>query len=152
MARPRTHDREKIMIDMLEWAMKDTSLNVNQFCAWFCNPPIGPQKLSEWSKEDDWFRESYDAVKAFVAYRRECALKTGELHVKAYDLCAPAYDYIIREMQHAFESFKSKLKQEEQSPVKEEDKHRFDAIMNQLSSLQSSSIQASTKCNTETKS
>jgi hypothetical protein len=147
MGRPRTFDRNKILADLLEWAKKPTSLNINEFCAWHVDPPIGPRKLSEWSKVDANFAESYDACKAFLAHRREVALTTGELHVKAYDICAPAYDYIIYEQQLNYEVFKSKLKQAEQFQVKEEDNKRFDAIMSQLSSLQSASNQATSNDN-----
>jgi hypothetical protein len=152
VARPRTHDREKIMLDMIDWAKKDTSLNVNEFCAWFCDPPTSPKRLSQWSKDDPLFEESYDACKSFLAHRRENALRTGELHVKAYDICAPAYDYVIYEQQMKLEAYKSKLKQEEQTTVKEEDKTRFDAIMSQLSSLQSASNQATSNIKREDKS
>lgn len=143
--RPRKHDRTKVINDMLEWARKDTSLNVNEFCAWHVDPPIGPRMLSLWAKDDEEFLISYEAVKAFLAHRREKALQQGGLHVKCYDICAPAYDYVIYEQQMAYEAYKSKLKQEEQATVKEEDKVRFDAIMNQLSSLQSASNQATSK-------
>ena len=33
MARPREHDRDKIASDLLEWAQKEDSINLNKFCA-----------------------------------------------------------------------------------------------------------------------
>lgn len=152
MGRPRIYDREKILTDMLAWAKKDTSLNVNEFCAWYVDPPIGPRMLSIWSKEDDNFMQSYEAVKAFLAHRREQALKDGDIHVKCYDICAPAYDYLIKEEYREQEAYKSKLKQEEQKSSTPEQEDKYNSIMSQLSSLQSSSNQATSKCNKDIKS
>lgn len=94
--RPREHNREQIFHDVIEWARKDDSINLNKFCCLY-NPPFPPKKLSEWSGEDEIFREAYDIAKAFIAFRREEKLNLGELHVKAYDLNAAAYDYFVRE-------------------------------------------------------
>lgn len=140
--RLREHDRNQIALDLIEWAQKDDSLNLNAFCALKMLPP---SKISQWAKEDDFFRQAYEMAKAHVGARREECLRTGRLHVKAYDLNAPVYDYFLKEERRLQAEFESRLKQEEQATVKEEDKVRFDAIMNQLSSLQSASNQATSK-------
>ena len=94
--RPREHNREQIAIDIIEWAKKDDSINVNKFCAYY-DPPFPCRKLSEWSKECNHFRESYETAKNFLAFRREEWLNNENLHVKAYDLTAAAYDFVIKE-------------------------------------------------------
>jgi hypothetical protein len=134
--RPRKHDREQIANDMIKWAEKFDSINVNKFCALY-KPPFSVRKLSEWSKEDDNFRESYDIVKSFLAFRREEWVSQDKLHVKAYDLSACAYDHIIKEEKRQQAEFESALKEKELIAVSESDNKRFDDMMNQIKELQS---------------
>ena len=112
MARPREHNREKIATDIIEWAKKEDSINVNKFCAYY-EHPFPTQKLSEWSKEDSIFRESYDIAKAMLAARREELTGKGLLHVKCYDLSAASYDYIVKENQQQKAKYEHDLKSAE---------------------------------------
>lgn len=106
--RPRTHDRDQIALDLIEWAKLPDSVNLNSFC---CSrePPLAPSKLSQWAKECDYFRQAYEASKAFIGARREQWLQSDYLHVKAYDLNAAVYDHFIKEEKLFMEKYKSEL-------------------------------------------
>ena len=152
VGRPREHDREQIAIDIIQWAKKVDSINLNKFCALY-KPPFPPKKLSEWAKENDEFRESYEIAKAFLAFRREEKLNSEELHVKAYDLNAAAYDYFIKEEKMAQAQFEASLKTQTDSHIDEKIMENFDRTMKQLDSLQSSARKIDeSKSNNEQKS
>lgn len=133
--RPRKHDRDRIAIDMILWAKKDESINFNKFCALY-DPPFAPSKITEWSKEEEAFREAYEIACAFLAFRREENLNSGKLHVKAYDLNASVYDYFVRLERRQHMEFEESLKSSENNTIPEEAIQRFDAFMNQLNRLQ----------------
>ena len=110
MTRPREHDRDKIAQDLVKWAQKDDSINLNHFCALNL---LAPSKISQWAKEDESFRQAYETAKAFLGYRREMLLNKEMLHVKAYDLNATTYDHFLKEERRDQSSFESNLKKEE---------------------------------------
>jgi hypothetical protein len=149
MARPREHDRDQIADELIKWAEKDDSINLNKFCAINALPP---SKLSQWAKEEDAFRQSYELAKAHLAARREQWLGFGALHVKAYDICAPAYDYFLKEEKRAQAEYESELKSRTEISVTDEIKEMFSATMNQLSSLQSERRIADKSNSSDTKS
>lgn len=94
--RPRLHDREQIAIDIVEWARKSDSINLNKFCCSY-DPPFAPKKITQWSNEDIKFREAVETAKGFLGARREEWLNGERLHVKGYDLNANTYDYFLAE-------------------------------------------------------
>ncbi len=128
---------------------KDDSTNLCGFCA---DMMLDPGKIFLWSKEDEDFRHCVNIAKMHIARRREHMVNQRLLYSKAYEMNAPGYDLFLKEEKRLEAEFESRLKQQEQSPVKEEDKQRFDAIMGQLSSLQSSSNHATSNINKEDKS
>lgn len=92
--RPREFDRKKVAEDLLAWAAKDDSINLNKFCAL---NGINPYSMLRWKDEDSEFRQAYEEAKSFLGFRREEQLSKGKLHVKAYDLNATVYDAFGRE-------------------------------------------------------
>lgn len=92
--RPREHDRDQIAEDMIIWAAKEDSLNLNGFCG---EKLIAPSKITDWARADDHFRVAYETTKAILGQRRERGLINGTLHVKAYDLNAAVYDRFLKE-------------------------------------------------------
>lgn len=113
--RPRTHNREQIAIDLIEWARKDDSINFNKFCALYPTP-FPATKLLDWSKEDEDFRVAYDTAKAFLGFRREEKLNKEELHVKAYDLNATVYDLLAKAEKQEQAKFDASLRKENEKP------------------------------------
>ena len=138
LGRPREHDREKIAQELLEWAKKDSSINLNEFCC-LHDPIIVPSKLSQWAKEDDAFRQAVESAKGFLGYRRERKLNANELHVKAYDLNATTYDFFLKEEKRQQAEFESALKQQEIAKVSDADAKKLDAFVKQVSDAQASS-------------
>lgn len=110
--RPREHDRDKIALDLIEWAKLESSINFNKFCC-TREPPIPATKLLLWSKEDEIFRMAYETAKAFLGSRREEWLSSNKLHVKAYDLNANVYDLIAKDEKMANAQFESSLRKDE---------------------------------------
>jgi hypothetical protein len=147
--RPREHNRDQIALDLLEWVQKDDSTNLCGFCA---DMMLDPCKISQWASEDSEFRKCVNIAKMHIARRRESMVNARLLYSKAYEMNAPVYDLFLKEEKQLQAQFESRLKQEEQTTVKEEDKTRFDAIMSQLSSLQSASNQATSNIKREDKS
>ncbi len=108
---PRQRDREKIAKDLLEWAKREESINLNEFCCLFCDPPMPPSELYRWAHEEDKeFLKAYEAVKAFIGFRREKKLNNNELHVKAYDLNATTYDFFLKQEKRQQAEFEAELK------------------------------------------
>jgi len=114
--RPRKHNREKIFEDLIEWAKKDDSININKFCALY-DPPFPVVKLSEWARENPEFRVSYDTAKAFLAFRREEWLNSECLHVKAYDLNATVYDLALKEEKRDQTDYEASLNKSSEIPT-----------------------------------
>ncbi len=135
--RPREHNREQIAQDMIEWARKDDSLNLNKFCALY-DPPIPPSKITHWAKEEEGFRQAYESTKAFIGFRREEKLNANELHVKAYDLNATTYDHFLKEERRQQAEFEAALKSDENQKVDDKIEFGYKSIMIQLGNLQSS--------------
>jgi hypothetical protein len=128
--RPREHDREKIALDMIEWAKKDDSLNLNGFCA---EQLIAPSKITEWARANDEFRLAYETTKAILGRRREQGLINGTLHVKAYDLNACVYDQFLKEDKREQAKYEAELKAKEAEKIPEEIEKGFDRLINQFS-------------------
>jgi hypothetical protein len=129
--RPRVFDREKVANDLVEWAKKDDSINLNKFCA-LNEPRIAPSKLTLWAKEDNDFREAYEEAKCFLAYRREEWLNSQQLHVKTYDLNATVYDYFLREERRDQMEYEEKIKSQGLTSIDPQVKIQQEAIMNML--------------------
>jgi hypothetical protein len=96
IGRPREYDRDQIARDLIEWAKKPDSINLNKFCA-LHDPIIPPSYITDWAKECDDFSAAYESAKLFLGFRREEKLNDETLHVKAYDLNAKTYDYFLND-------------------------------------------------------
>ncbi len=114
LGRPRTIDREELQNNMIEWAAKDTSINLCGFCAEYS---LDPDYVLKLSKIDEDFGRTYRMVKSVLGSRREHKLKEGELHNKAYDLNAATYDLFLKEERLDQLKYESALKKEEASSV-----------------------------------
>ncbi len=111
--RLREYDRDQIAKDLIEWAKKPDSINLNKFCCSYPTP-FSPKKISAWSFEDEFFRESVEIAKAFLGARREEWLNQEILHVKGYDLNASTYDYFLKEEKRIQAEFESSLRKDEE--------------------------------------
>jgi len=130
VGRPREHDREQIAKDLIEWAKKPDSINLNKFCC-SQDPPIPPPQLSIWSHQCEEFRKAVEVAKSFLGARREEWLNSEMLHVKGYDLNATTYDYFMKEEKRQQAEFQSNLNKEEiKSGNDEMRKHWSDNIKN----------------------
>lgn len=137
--RPREHNREQIAYDMIEWARKPDSINLNKFCALY-DPPIPPSKITHWAKEEDYFRQAYESAKAFLGFRREEMLNENTLHVKAYDLNAATYDHFLKEERRQQAEYEMALKSQSDMAVDDKIVESFEKTMKQLERLQSSDL------------
>lgn len=115
--RLREHDREQIAKDMVEWAKKPDSFNLNGFCG---QQLIDPTKITKWAKEDETFCQAYKITKALLASRREKGLVEGKVHVKAYDLNATVYDQFLKEERREEAEFTSSLKKQEDNNLNQQ--------------------------------
>jgi hypothetical protein len=153
--RPREHDRDQIASELIEWARKDNSINLNAFCC-TREPPLDPSKLSNWAKEDDYFRQVFKATKTFLAVRREQWVSSEQLHQSAYSRTSKVYDHFEKEEardEFAYQKeLEAKVGKEINASANEDVKTRLDATLNQLSELQSSLNKAKSKINNELKS
>jgi len=134
VGRPREYDLKKVADDLLAWAAKDDSINLNKFCAY---NDINPNTMLRWKEENPQFRGAYEQAKAWLGFRREEQLSKGKLHVKAYDLNATVYDAFGREEKLALSKHDSDLKKQEVTYNNEEASKQLQSLMSQLSTLQS---------------
>lgn len=132
--RPREHNLDDWAQKLVTWVHDAESVNLNAFCASYGIPP---SYLSRWSKENETFCQAYEHAKAYLATRRERKLTANELHVKAYDLNATTYDYFLREERRNQAEFEAKLKADDSAKVDEQHAKKADAILAQLSDMQS---------------
>lgn len=137
--RPREHNREQIAKDLIEWARKEDSINLNAFCALY-DPPIPPSKIYIFGSEDPEFRKSVEIAKAFLAARRESWLSKDWLHVKGYDINAATYDYFLKEEKRDQAKFESSLRKEEVKLVDEKTEKNFDKLMGMISDKQTQAL------------
>ncbi len=108
--RPREHDRDKIALDLIEWAKLPDSINLCKFCA---INNIQPANITHWSNDDNKFRQAVELAKAYLGYRREELLNSNKLHVKCYDLNSSTYDYFLKEERRIQSEYASYLKTQE---------------------------------------
>lgn len=147
--RPREHDRKKLAGELVKWAQKPESINLNEFC---CIQMIPPSKIAQWAREEEDFRTAYELAKSFLGTRRELWLNQELLHTKAYDLNAAVYDYFLKEEKRDQAAFEVKLKAKEEEQVGEQAVTQFNAFMSQLDALQSARKIEESKTNSEQKS
>jgi hypothetical protein len=133
--RPQEYDRVKIANDLIEWAKRSDSINLNKFCA-YNDPIISPHAMLRWCREDDKFRTAYEKAKTFLAFRREEQLSSGELHAKAYDLNATVYDQFHRAEKIELDDLESARKQKEAQAASKEEQDKANAVVEALSRLQ----------------
>lgn len=112
--RPREHDREQIAEDLIVWAQKEDSYNLNGFCG---EQLISPSKITDWARECKEFRGAYEKAKAILGARRERGLVNGTLHVKAYDLNASVYDHFLKTDKREQLEYEKSLEEKEQEKV-----------------------------------
>ena len=152
--RPRIHNREKIAEDLIFWAQKPGSINLNNFCCHY-NPPIDPSKLSHWSKESEEFRQAVNIAKSYIADRREEWMRSNKMDKTSYSMNLTTYDFFVREQRENHARFMASL-----SPKESESKNKVTefilvphdlAIGSKLSTqtLSSSSIESSQQRNEE---
>jgi hypothetical protein len=107
MGRPLLHDKEEIAKRLIVWAEKETSLNLNAFCA---ENRICPSDIFLFSKKCEPFSKAVKFAKACLAIRREQNLNSGKMHAKAYDLNAAVYDLFLKEEKREQVRFEAEMK------------------------------------------
>lgn len=114
MVRLREYDRDDIAMQLIEWAQKDDSINLNAFCGKLL---IDPHKISEWARQEESFRSAYRLAKSLIAARREMRLSENTLHQKAYDLNASVYDHFLKEAKEEHAKYLSDLRTSENTAL-----------------------------------
>lgn len=136
--KPRNRDdRVEVAHQLLEWAKKDTSINLCEFCVEFCEPMIQPSLLYQWACTDKEFMQTYELAKAYIGHRRERKLNADELHVKAYDLNARAYDYFLdtKKVDEMKQEAEHKKALDEKPPANTEANEQFEQILEENAKL-----------------
>jgi transposase len=133
--RPREHNLEEMAKELLEWAQKEDSLNLNGFSA---KMMIAPSVIIQWTKVDEHFCKAYEIAKALLGQRRERKLSEGTLHVKAYDLNATNYDRFLKEEKMEYAKYESELAKATDT-ASEKDKENLSVAINTVNFLQSQS-------------
>lgn len=105
--RPLLHDKEEIGKRLIVWAEKETSLNLNAFCA---ENRICPSDIFLFSQKCESFSKAVKFAKACIAVRREHNLNTGKLHNSAYGMNAPVYDLFLKEERREQARFEAEVK------------------------------------------
>lgn len=128
--RPRLYDREKLAESIIEWAKKDSSMNLNAFCY---ENDLDPDQVIDWAAEKGTdFSRAYRIAKSFIAVRREERASSGQLHQKAYAINADVYDRILRAERREEKRFDAELNKE---VVQAQSKEQLEALDNMQSML-----------------
>jgi hypothetical protein len=112
--RPLLHDKEEIGKRLIVWAEKETSLNLNAFCA---ENRICPSDIFLFSQKCESFSKAVKFAKACIAVRREHNLNTGKLHNSAYGMNAPVYDLFLKEERREQARFEAEMKNNNAQPT-----------------------------------
>ncbi len=136
---PRVYDRSEIARQLLEWSLKETSLNLCGFCG---EKEIDPNVILRWTKDlnDDEFGRAYRLVKARLGERREQRLGEGKLHTKAYDLNAKTYDYFLKVEHYEQLDYEAKLKAAEAITVTDQQLEGYAKVTNAISKYHSAEL------------
>lgn len=113
MGAPRKHNYEEITEKLYEWSALDDSINLCHFCCVYLDPPITPDYFCDMANRDENLSKAYKIARSRIGARRENKLNKGDLHVKAYDLNAPTYDYFMKQEKRAEKQFDHNLKKQE---------------------------------------
>lgn len=144
--RPPIFDKLVIARELVEWAKKDDSINLNAFCCWH-EPPIAPNYLSQWSKEQtlegELISQAMYIAKSFLACRREAWVGSDKLNQKAFDRNATVYDLFLKQEERDQLEFESSLKSKELNTTSQADLDRFESVMGQLLALRVRNIEES---------
>ncbi len=132
--RPREHDRVEIAKKLIEWAKRESSMNL---CGFSAEMGISPMVILNWTRIDPDFCLAYDEAKCYLGERRERALNSNALHQAAYNRNANVYDLYQRDELRDQLKFEAALKAQADIAVSEGDVKRYEAVMAQLNSLQS---------------
>lgn len=135
VGRPKEHDRAKVALDMIEWAKKPDSVNLNKFCAYY-EPQLVPGTVLRWRDEDPEFREAYARVKSFLAFRREEWLNQERMHQAAYNHNTSVYDALIADDREQKVKFDAMHKSEAQKPIDDEAKNMAALMIEQMRAMQ----------------
>ena len=138
--RPREYDLEEMSEKLLEWASKDTSINLCEFSALM---NISPHQVLNWTRINEDFCTSYEIAKCWLGARREEYLNKDMLHQAAYNRNANTYDMYQKDEFRDQLKFEYSLKTQAENAISEGDLKRHNALMFQLASLQSARKMAS---------
>lgn len=149
MVRLREYDRDEIGMQLIEWAQKEDSINLNAFCGQLL---LDPSKISIWAKEEESFRKAYKIAKSLIAARRELWLSSETLHTKAYDLNASVYDHFLHEAKREQAEFEAEIKMKTEKEPEHTNKIDYE---NKIMALQAENdllkAKLDNKCKTESK-
>jgi hypothetical protein len=134
--RPREWDTDYLMQEIIAWARLPDSLNINAFCC-SLRPEIDPEYLRQLIVKDEVFSGVYRIVKAYLAVRREEANSERLLSNQAYASGLRVYDKFAEQQWKEELKFEKGLDKEIQTQDAFGIKEKFDAVLNQLSSLSS---------------
>jgi hypothetical protein len=143
--RPREHDRIAYAKSLDEWSKQDNALTL---LSWINLNNLYDEVLVTWSQECDEFARALKRAKNRIGERRELLANKGEYNYGIYSRAATIYDTTLRlheraDKEHDYELKKQLAFYEAQlrqsgGEVDEDIREKYDNLMNQLSSLQSS--------------
>jgi hypothetical protein len=158
--RPQEHDRIQIGNDLVNWAKTNSNaFTIPQFAT---SIGLHSEILRNWCKTDNQFRSLYMQAKELIGYNRLNSNLNKELSDTTYNKTLYHYDYDLREDSREEKSFDNDLKKhlaEFEAKLRSADglvdenlTSQFEALMNQVSSLQKSVKSSSKIKSTESKS
>lgn len=113
--RPCRFDLEEEARLLIEWANESDSLVLRKFSA--IRGYSGPDKMFEYCKQSDEFRNAYNMAKVLIGARREEWLMKGKGHPAPFNRYAALYD---KELQDHEKELKANEKNVATGPIKVE--------------------------------
>ena len=87
---PANGDEYRLLANALvQWAQKDTSLNINDF---FLNLLLSPNSVKNFFGESEYFSRAYDIALRLIGSRRERLAREGVIHPQLVIATMPLYD------------------------------------------------------------
>ena len=100
---------EEMADNLIAWSLKDDSWNL---CGFVAQEAITAQRVSEWARNNDYFKSAYDFALSQLGQRRERKVSDGSLHTVGYKMNGNVYDAFLKEEDYGKIKFEARLKKE----------------------------------------
>lgn len=114
LGRPVKYDLEKMGLKLLEWAKKDTSTFLLEFCN---ENDLCPDYLSTWGHEDDGFSKALKKAKSWIAVRQQKMVNSNSFNYGIHNRYIGMYDPLLHDYEEGIKDREAARRKENTTTV-----------------------------------